>query len=199
VAAAPMMIRKIVAAENNDPDQWKMVASDETVDRYGDVIRVAGWKLDNYNANPIVLFGHSSFSPIGTSEMKVVGKQLRSVIHLAKQGTSPEIDYYRSLIEQRILRASSVGFMPTEPVVPILDKDKRITGFEYVGQELLELSVVSVPANPAAVAMAKSMNLNPAVVLPRSMPDEGASAFIARRRNELALLRLQEGASAHHR
>jgi hypothetical protein len=63
----------------------------------------------------------------------------------------------------------------------------------------LELSVVSVPANPAAVALAKTMNLNPTVVLPHAMPDEGASAFIARRRHQLQLLRLKQGASAHYR
>jgi len=191
-----MMIRKVVPALNNDPDAWKMVASDETVDRYGDVIRVDGWELKNYEANPIVLFGHSSFSPIGTASMQIKGKQLLSTIKLADEGTSPETDFYRSLIKQRILRASSVGFMPTKGVVPILDKDKRVTGFEYVGQELLELSVVSVPANPAAVSLAKSMNLQPERVLPRAF-DEGASAFLNRRTLELHLHRLRAGAPAH--
>jgi len=196
VADSPAMIRKVVAASNNDPDNWEVVASDETVDRYGDVIRADGWELDHYRANPIVLFGHSSFEPIGTNHARVEGKRLLSTIKLAKAGTSPQIDFYRSLIEQRILRATSVGFMPTKGVVPILDKDKRITGFEYVGQELLELSVVSVPANPAALALAKSMNLQPEKVLPRAF-DEGASAFINRRRCELELLRLRAGATAN--
>lgn len=195
MADALQMIRKAVVARNADPDAWEVVASDETVDRYGDIIRAEGWDLGNYRANPIVLFGHSSYSPVGTSVARVEGKALLSTIKMAAAGTTPEIDYYRALVEQRILRAVSVGFMPTEPVVPILDKDKRITGFEYNGQELLELSIVSVPANPAAVALAKSMNLQPQQVLPRGF-DESASAFINRRVLELQLLRLREGAPA---
>ena len=189
------MIRKVAVARNRDPDAWEVVASDETVDRYGDIIRAEGWELANYRANPIVLFGHSSYSPIGQSHSRVEGKTLLSTIKLANAGTSPEIDYYRALIEQGILRATSVGFMPTKAVVPILDKDKRITGFEYNGQELLELSVVSVPANPAALALAKSMNLQPQRVLTRGF-DESASAFINRRILELQLLRLRQGAPA---
>jgi HK97 family phage prohead protease len=183
------MIRKTVQATNADPDAWEVVASDETVDRYGDIIRAEGWELRNYAANPIVLFGHSSMQPIGTSNSRIEGKRLVSTIKLADEGTSPQVDYYRALIKQKILRATSVGFMPTKAVVPILDKDKRITGFEYNGQELLELSVVSVPANPAAVSLAKSFNLNPATVLPRGY-DESASAFLHARRCELELLRL---------
>ena len=33
----------------------EFVASTEAVDRYGDVIRVAGWKLDAYKKNPVFL------------------------------------------------------------------------------------------------------------------------------------------------
>ena len=194
MAESLSMIRKAVAASNANPDAWEVVASDESVDRYGDIIRAAGWELKNYNANPIVLFGHSSFDPIGTSKSVVDGNRLVSTIKLAAPGTSPQTDYYRALIEQKILRAVSVGFMPTKGPLPILDAKERITGFEYVGQELLELSVVSVPANPAAVSLAKSFNLNPASVLPRAF-DESASAFIHRRRCELELLRLKSGAT----
>ena len=34
------------------------VASTETPDREGDVIRVSGWQLDNYRINPIGLYSH---------------------------------------------------------------------------------------------------------------------------------------------
>lgn len=196
MSGSMMMIRKVASASNTNPDAWDVVASDETPDRYGDIVRASGWELKNYKNNPIVLFGHASREPIGTSKTTIAGDRLLSTIKIADAGTSPQIDFYRALIEQKILRAVSVGFMPTKPVVPILDKDKRIVGFEYIGQELLELSVVSVPANPAALSLAKSMNLQPEQVLPRA-PDESASAFIHRRRLELDLLRLRTGATAN--
>lgn len=39
-------------------ETYSFVASDETADRYGDIVRVAGWDLANYKRNPIVLFQH---------------------------------------------------------------------------------------------------------------------------------------------
>ncbi len=36
-----------------------MVISDDSEDREGDIIEAAGWLLDAYKANPVVLFAHS--------------------------------------------------------------------------------------------------------------------------------------------
>jgi hypothetical protein len=47
----------------------RFVASDETVDRYGDIIRASGWQLDNFRKNPVLLFGHQSGAlPVGKVE-----------------------------------------------------------------------------------------------------------------------------------
>jgi hypothetical protein len=44
----------------------RFIASDETQDRMGDIIRVRGWKFDQFKANPVALWGHDSDSfPIG--------------------------------------------------------------------------------------------------------------------------------------
>ena len=40
----------------------RFVASDESVDRYGDIIRASGWQLDNFRKNPVLLFAHD-FAP----------------------------------------------------------------------------------------------------------------------------------------
>jgi phage head maturation protease len=58
-----------------------------------------------------------------------------------------------------MLKAVSVGFSPTVPPEPMLNKDGAVTGFRYIGQRLLELSVVGIPANPNALAIAKSHGL----------------------------------------
>jgi HK97 family phage major capsid protein/HK97 family phage prohead protease len=150
------VIHKTVAGGG---DGLKFVLSDDTVDRYGDIVDPKGWVLANFKKNPIALFGHSSSFPIGTwSDVKVEGNKLVAFLNFAARGTSARIDELISLVEQGILRAVSVGFRPlqSEPI----DKDKPYAGQRYTKQELLETSLVSVPANPAAVALAKSLNLS---------------------------------------
>lgn len=141
-------------------DGWEFVLSDATVDRYGDVVEPDGWDLRNFKRNPIALFAHQSAFPIGTwADLRVDGGKLVGRLVLAAKGTSARLDELIALVEQRILRAVSVGFRPIkqEPI----DKDRPYGGQRYMRQELLETSLVSVPANPAAVALAKSLNLSP--------------------------------------
>lgn len=149
------IIHKTVAAR----DGLDFVLSDETVDRYGDIIEAAGWDLRNFKKNPIALFGHSSGFPIGTwSNVRVEGKRLVATLQLAAKGTSARIDELIALVEQGILRAVSVGFRPLESE-PIDAKDPW-GGQRYTKSELLETSLVSVPANPSALALAKSLNIS---------------------------------------
>lgn len=143
----------------SDGGSLEFVLSDATVDRYGDIVEAAGWDIRNFKKNPIALFGHSASFPIGTwSNVRVEGGKLLAKLNLAARGTSQRIDELISLVEQGILRAVSVGFRPLE-FEPI-DKDKPYGGQRYLKSELLETSLVSVPANPAAVALAKSLNLS---------------------------------------
>ncbi|MCO5129750.1 MAG: phage major capsid protein [Xanthobacteraceae bacterium] len=154
------IIHKVSAEKSAD---MEFVLSDATLDRYGDVVEPNGWVLTNFKKNPIALFGHSSSFPIGTwSNIRVEGKKLIAKLNFAARGTSERIDELISLVEQGILRAVSVGFRPLESE-PI-DKDKPYSGQRYTKQELLETSLVSVPANPAAIALAKSLNLSPETI-----------------------------------
>jgi HK97 family phage prohead protease/HK97 family phage major capsid protein len=151
-----MIVHKTVAGKG---DGLEFVLSDATVDRYGDIVDPSGWVLTNFRKNPIALFGHSGAFPIGTwSNIRVEGEKLIARLNLAAKGTSARLDEIISLVEQGILRAVSVGFRPlkSEPV----DAEKPWGAQRYIKQELLETSLVSVPANPAALALAKSLNLS---------------------------------------
>lgn len=150
------VIRKEGAATGNG---LEFVLSDATVDRYGDIVDPAGWDLRNFKKNPIALFGHASSFPIGTwSNVRVEAGRLIARLNLAARGTSARLDELIGLVEQGILRAVSVGFKPIdyEPI----DPNQPYGGQRYKKQELLETSVVSVPANPAAVALAKSLKVS---------------------------------------
>ena len=137
------------------------VLSDETPDRMGDVIMADGWDLTDFQKNPIALFGHNSGFPIGKwKNLRVIDKQLRGHLELAPAGTSARIDEIRKLVDADILRAVSVGFRPKES----RPRPESDFGVFFTKAELMETSLVSVPANPNALAIAKSLNISSATI-----------------------------------
>ena len=133
--------------------------SDETPDRMGDVISSNGWDIENFKKNPIALFNHKSDFIVGKwQNLHVADKCLRGHLRMAPAGTSERIDEIRKLIEADILKAVSVGFRP-------ISSQRRMQGDKAIGehflrQELVETSLVSVPANPNALAIAKSLDIS---------------------------------------
>jgi HK97 family phage prohead protease len=135
------------------------VLSDSTLDRYGDIIEPDGWELEWFKQNPIALFNHNPSMPVGNwTNTRVEGGRLIADFQPAADGTSQIADDVRKLIDQDILRATSVGFraLDFEPIDPKNPWD----GQRYKQQELLEASIVSVPANPAALNIAKQLNIS---------------------------------------
>jgi len=123
----------------------------------GEVVEQS-WDLKNYEANPIVLFGHDPSKP-----ENVLGKALaittekdgdRSVtsalVQFAEAGTSKGVDTVWSLVKQGILKTVSVGFIPHT----YKNTDTEDTPTVLSDNELLEFSIVPIPANPQAVALA---------------------------------------------
>jgi phage head maturation protease len=118
--------------------------------------------------------------------MSIAGKQLIAEIQLGAEGTTPMIDAVRALVDQKILKAVSVGFQPTK--APNENKDpvtnKWTGGYEWVGQQLLENSIVSIPANPNALTLTNSFS--PAVR--RALFGSASGLGVARA--QIAVLRL---------
>ena len=136
------------------------VLSDQSVDRMGDIIMADGWKLSNFKRNPIALGFHRNDFIVGTwKDVRIENSELRGRLELAPEGTSPRIDEIRRLVDAGILRAVSVGFRPLkhEP----LDAEEPWSGARFLEQELVECSLVSVPANANAIAVAKSLQISP--------------------------------------
>lgn len=143
------------SAPGTEYTPYDYIMSSAIVDRVGDIVE-QDWDLRAFRANPMALYGHEHSAPIGTwSKVRVVEDQLIGRLSMAEKGTSELIDMVRSLIDQRILRAVSVGFRPrnAEP----LDEDNPWGGYRLSGNELLECSVVTVPANPQALSMVKTL------------------------------------------
>jgi phage head maturation protease len=156
-----MLVHKSAAVVQIGGD-FHFVMSDASVDRMGDVIESAGWDLTTFKSHPVALFNHGKQDPlpIGTwSDVRVENGQLRGKLNFAAPGTSPRIDEMRSLLEQGILRAASVGFEPVE-YEPRIKGTGAAGGRRYMRQRLVECSLVTIPANANALQIAKSLNIS---------------------------------------
>jgi HK97 family phage prohead protease/HK97 family phage major capsid protein len=139
----------------------EFILSDETPDRMDDVIMSDGWDFKHFKRNPIALFGHRSDFPIGKwNNLRVENHQLKANLEMAPEGTSDRIDEIRRLVDADILKAVSVGFKPIERK----DREGTDWGSVYTKCELVECSIVAVPANPNALAVAKSLNISPEIM-----------------------------------
>lgn len=119
--------------------------SDDQTDRMGERVDQASWDFKNYMQNPIVLWGHNPDEPenvLGTAKsVEVVGNET-----YAEMSFDDDINPKASLVWKQILKGTlrtvSVGFI-----------SKRIEGDTLYDNELLEISVVPIPANPRAIAL----------------------------------------------
>lgn len=140
----------------------KFVFSDGSVDRYGDTIDPRGWQLDSYRSNPVVLFGHNDKTAgnvIGKCRsVRVDGAQLVGEIEFAPASANPDAEVVFQLVKGGFLSSVSVGFQPLEWS---LAKDKsRLGGVDFKKQELLEVSVVPIPANANALVQARAAGID---------------------------------------
>jgi HK97 family phage prohead protease len=131
-----------------------MRASDDTVDRYNEVIVASGWQLDNYRRNPVIQNAHQYGDVIFT-----IGKALKTEIQgnelvqrwqfAVEENPMARIAY--GLYRGGFLHTSSVGFIPLE-----WENGTKGDAWRrrYTKQELLEVSAVGIPANPNALALA---------------------------------------------
>lgn len=127
--------------EGEDEEVYTMVASDDKEDRHGDIV-LQEWDLKYFKKNPVLIDSHNYSSIthiIGTLEnVRVEDNKLKGELKFSK--ANPKGQLAKEMVDEGTLRAGSVGFIPME-----FDKDGKI-----LKSELLEYSMVSVPANPRA-------------------------------------------------
>ena len=129
------------SSDDSDVLKIKGYANTTSKDRVGDIIRESAWLkggLDNYLKNPIILAYHNHSKPIGTTvDYSVSSKGLEVVAEIS----SAAGEVY-NLIKDGVLKTFSVGFS-----IKDAEYDKEDEIFYIKDLELLEISVVSVPAN----------------------------------------------------
>mgnify|MGYP005824776111 FL=1 len=141
------------------------VVSTEDVDRDGDIIRQEGWDLTHFSAHPILLSSHNYrglTNQIGEwTRMTVEDNQLVGHAQYYIGEGNEEADWGFKLATKG-RAAFSVGFVPDMSKAKQIEANGNLS-YEYKGQELLEVSQVTVPSNRQALQALKGMSLHPDV------------------------------------
>ncbi len=139
---------EIKAAEDG-----RMIASTPDVDRDKDRVIATGARLDNFLKNPVLMYGHNYRDP-----WALIGKAADLQVDAGCINFQPELrepandsdpmTVIRALWDQKLLRAASIGFNPTKWM------ENEVGGRDFVEWELLEISIVPIPANQNALRLA---------------------------------------------
>lgn len=137
----------------------KHVISTARLDRGNRMVEPAGWRLSRFRANPTVLANHNYDieSIIGKAvDTKVEGDALVSTTEFAKEGLG---NVAFRLVQEGLAKAWSVGWIGLKQ--HRIGEEKGCErcaaagsvhfGTHFVQQELLEYSLVAIPANPDVV------------------------------------------------
>jgi len=169
------------------PGERADIATISTIalDRDDEVLLPEGADLRFYRDNPIVPYAHDYYDlPIGTSEWvkidsRITPTRLIAKTRYASAEANPKAQQVFLLIQEGILRAKSVGFIPltyktssdpdwTEAVMAWRKRREVMLGRKskegdprriYTKWILLEQSPVPVPSNPEALGLAVSKGI----------------------------------------
>lgn len=138
-------VAQLPEVKSKEGATFKVIATNETRDRDGEIIKVTGWNFDNYMKNPVILSNHNY------KIENIVGRATRiyvengNVIIEGVFAETPAGVLAQSLYDGGFLKTVSVGFIPKE-------RDKA--DYRTITQaELLEVSFVPVPSNPTALSL----------------------------------------------
>lgn len=153
------------AAASPEGGLHRVVASTETRDRNQRMIIQAGWELANYRANPQVLWSHDSDSlPIGAGVVVKVGSHegtpaLLASLRFHTADLNPFAQRVEAMAAAKHLPGISVGWVPIADAKTIYSESGEYLGSDFPSSDLLEISVTPIPANPAALRLAASLEM----------------------------------------
>lgn len=141
---------EFVSAKSMHGDEQRVFtfrASTAALDRQGETIDQNGWMLDSYRRNPVILDSHR----YGSID-DVIGRAVR--VEPTENGLEVDVEFAetergqmaRRMVDQGFLKTVSVGFRS-------LERRPAANGqpMQHTKSELLEVSMVAIPANREAV------------------------------------------------
>jgi HK97 family phage major capsid protein len=131
------------------------IATTPSTDRVGDVVEPLG--IEFRNPLPLFLF-HDSKQPVGTVSFGRPTKDgvpfTANVPDVAEEGDVKRLtDKAAHFVKYGLIRAVSIGFRALEDGIEVL----KSGGYRFLKTEVMELSLVPIPANPDAVINAHTI------------------------------------------
>lgn len=173
---AEVRVLKDEATPDGGERLLEFTVSTDSLDRQGDTIALDGWELANFRRNPVVQWAHDySLPPVAQAvEVAVRDDALKSTAQFLPEDFA---DHEHVRLADMLwkmysavppfMRATSVGFNPLEWVYPYdeaLDAneetDRGFFDIDFLRQELLEYSLVPVPANAEALMGAHTKGID---------------------------------------
>lgn len=163
-----------VQKTEGDSRELVFTISTDSIDRQGDRIHQDGWDFGPYLKNPVVLWGHNYRElPVGRAlRLWVEGNKAKARVEFAPEAVNPMAERVYQAYKSGFMSAVSVGFIPRE--WKWAEGPDRQYGIDFLKQELLEFSAVTVPANAEALLEARGLDGGTAV---RVTPDAYAVTF----------------------
>lgn len=178
----------IATKESTDEDNTAIAAiSTDAIDRDKEVMLPKGVDFENFNKNPVVLWAHDySGTPVGKAQWVKQGrKYIKAKWEWAETEKAKEI---KQLWDGGFLNAISVGFIISKSHEPTPDEIKKNPDWAEVSSvidewELLEFSIVPVPANPEALAGIKELGISDATIKELGVKSEEEATVIYAEKN----------------
>jgi len=180
-------IKEFDRAKAEEDRTIEFIISSSAKDRHNSVLNMRGWKLDNFNMNPIVGYQHNVYGGnmcmpdnpddvLGPGRAFMEGDKLIGAVTFETKDINPQAEKIFRKVLNGTLRATSVGFLEVGQgeLKKIQNSEGKVIDeiYYFEGQELLEFSIVNIPSNPEAVGRTISNHTEAAIsYLMRFMPD----------------------------
>lgn len=163
IKGAKMIIKSGLIEQSSEGK--RIVMTTDSVDREGDVVVTTGIDIKQFKSNNILLWMHNPNQPIGTVvDIKRTAKKMTGVPTFDNVTETSKM--VKNLYDKDTIKASSIGFIPKEWISKWQIDPRKIddetqafldkyADADYIltKTELLELSLVTIPANQDAVAL----------------------------------------------
>ena len=149
------------ARQAEDGSAHRMVIAANELSRNGDELNLRGISFKNYRKNPVVLWAHDAYEGIPIAKTVKIGHDDQGRIVADFEFNSD--DEFAARVENAwnggFIRGASIRYMPTK-VVEVRNEAGEVERFRVEESELLEWSLVPVPADPDSVrAAARALGL----------------------------------------
>lgn len=143
----------VTKALDNGGNAGQITITTPALDRDHDRVIPAGILMDNYMQNPVVQWGHNYHDPWATigkaTRLEVGADSIVASFEFREPASEGDpMHIIRSLWTGGFINAASIGFYPTKA------KPNESGGMDFEEWELLEFSLVPVPANQEALRLA---------------------------------------------